>query len=313
MIEFISVMSELGAGTRGSSLGVQALKLASYATENPFFESFDLHTVPTHNEELAHNIDNPSGKRIKGIAQMYSSISDVVSKVASSSAFPFVISGDHSNAGGTMAGLKKAFPNQRMGVIWVDAHADLHSPFTSPSGNVHGMPVATALSEDNLQCKINSPLPETLEAWNAMKGHSPRLLSTDLVFIGVRDTEHPENEIIRRNNILNFTVDQVRDQSAKSIAQKALAHLSDCDFIYVSFDVDSMDPSVSVGTGTPVPHGLSPEEAKSLLNEFAASPKLACMEFTEINPLLDRKGNAMAETSLEILREVSETLTKNGK
>ncbi|GAB5557556.1 MAG: arginase [Schleiferiaceae bacterium] len=313
MIEFISVMSELGAGTRGSSLGLEAMKMASYKEENPFFETFTLHTVSTRNEDLAKEVVKPAGKRITGIAHMYQAIAESVSKVAGSSSFPFVLSGDHSNAGGTMAGLKKAFPDKRMGVIWVDAHADLHSPFTSPSGNVHGMPVATALSEDNLECKINDPKPETLEAWNSMKGDSQRLLHSDVVFIAVRDTEHPENEIMRRNNIPNYTVDQVREEGASQIAQKALEYLAECDLIYVSFDVDSMDPSVSVGTGTPVPHGLTPEEATDILNVFAASPKLACMECTEINPLLDDKGNAMAETSLAILKNVSNTLIQNGK
>lgn len=313
MVHFVKVMSELGAGTRGASLGYEALRIASYKLGYDLFEKREVIDVEEKNELLSEEVELPNAIRVEGIVEMYSKIAKGLQTVYKSGNFPFVISGDHSNGGGTIAGIKKQYPNQRLGVVWIDAHADLHSPFTSPTGNVHGMPLATALSEDNVECKVNEPKPETISAWNELKGDSPRIKHSDLVFIGVRDTESPEDELMKRHAIPNFTVDQLRREGVEAILEKSLNHLSDCDIIYVSFDVDSMDPSVSRGTGTPVENGITPDEATELLLGFSQRENLVAMEITEINPLLDDKGNAMAETSLVILDKVVNQLEKSGK
>jgi arginase len=233
---------------------------------------------------------------------MYRRISAVVAETLDDGQFPFVLSGDHSNAGGTIAGIKQAFPLARLGVVWIDAHADMHSPYTSPSGNMHGMPLATALGEDNLECKINDPSPVTRDSWIKLKGHQQRVRPEDIAFIGLRSTEQPEDYLIEKYGMAVYRVAKVRELGIARVVAQVLEQLKDCDMVYVSFDVDSMDPSISVGTGTPVPGGFDESEAKQLLELFADAPPVRCMEFTEINPLLDKGGNAMGTTAFRLLQ-----------
>jgi arginase len=307
-IQIVKVMSEIGAGTRGASLGFQALEVAALSREEHVFKRLPISEIETENQLLYDEIETPTAKRIRGIGLLYERLEKEVSYQLSDKAFPLVIAGDHSAAGGTIAGVKKAFPTSRLGVIWIDAHADLHSPYSTPSGNVHGMPMATALALDNTSFKINEVKGITLEWWNKLKGPEPRLKPEDLVFIAVRSTEQAEDEIIKQNNIRNITVEELRKKGIDKAAEEAIELLSNCDHIYVSFDVDSMDSSISLGTGTPVPGGLWKEEALKLMVELAKNPKVCCMEIVEINPCLDDKRNVMAETALDILLAVEEVL-----
>lgn len=310
MVRLISVMSELGAGTRGASLGLEAMRAASYSIDPDFFKKYSPLTVKNENDLLQKHVDNIYGKRIRGVLKMYRKISASIAGVMEEGEFPLVISGDHSNAGGTIAGIKEAFPDLRLGVVWIDAHADLHSPYTSPSGNMHGMPLATALGMDNTEKQINPPKDMTTRTWNKLKGDPPRVLPEDLVFIGVRSTEDPEDHIIQKFHIPNFPTQQLRTEGVKSILQKVQEHLSNCDLVYVSFDVDSMDPTVSRGTGTPVDGGLTEDEARELLAGIAQWPKVSALEFTEINPLLDDKGNSMGEVAFRLLKNTVKVLEK---
>lgn len=307
-IHFIINKSELTAGTRGASLGPEALFVAARAMNNQFFNDFNVEELPNYNYLLDRPVEHPFAKRVGGLIQVYSDVSTIVSEKLAKQQFPFLLSGDHGSAGGTIAGIKKAFPTKRLGVIWVDAHGDLHTPFTTPSGNMHGMPLATVLNEDNLNCQINEVPQATIEAWNQLKNtgfEGAKIQPKDLIFIAVRDTEVQENALIDRFNIKNYTVAEVQAEGAVQIAEKTLQDLAECDIIYVSFDVDSMDPKeTSFGTGTPVANGLHPNQAKELLQTFFKSPKLISMEFVEINPCLDDKMNQMATITFSILEAV---------
>ena len=307
-IHFIINKSELTAGTRGASLGPEALFVAARAMNNQFFNDFNVEELPNYNYLLDRPVEHAFAKRVGGLIQVYSDVSTIVSEKLAKQQFPFLLSGDHGSAGGTIAGIKKAFPTKRLGVIWVDAHGELHTPYTTPSGNMHGMPLATAINEDNLDCQINDVPPATIEAWNQLKNtgfEGAKIQPEDLIFIAVRDTEAQENALIDRFNIKNYTVAEVQAEGAVQIAEKALQDLAECDIIYVSFDVDSMDPKeTSFGTGTPVANGLHPNQAKELLQTFFKSPKLISMEFVEINPCLDDKMNQMATITFSILEAV---------
>lgn len=307
-IHFIINKSELTAGTRGASLGPEALFVAARAVNNRFFNDFNVEELPNYNYLLDQPVEHAFAKRVGGLIQVYSDVSSIVSEKLAKQQFPFLLSGDHGSAGGTIAGIKKAYPTKRLGVIWVDAHGDLHTPYTTPSGNMHGMPLATVLNEDNLACQINDVPVATIDAWNRLKNtgfEGVKIQHEDLIFIAVRDTEAQEDALIERLQIKNYTVAEVEKEGAFQIAQKALEDLKDCDIIYVSFDVDSMDPiHTSFGTGTPVVNGLHPNQAKDILNTFCASSKLVCMEFVEINPCLDDKMNRMAEISFSILESI---------
>lgn len=312
-LQIIGVTSELGAGTRGASLGLDAMQIASLQIDRSFFLRHAEVRLETVNHRLYEETEMAYAKRLDGIAEMYSRIENSVSSTLKQNQFPVVVAGDHSSAGGTIAGIKKAYPNKRLGVIWVDAHADLHSPYTSPSGNVHGMPLATAIHEDNLECQNNQPEQETIWHWNVMKGSNQRVLPEDIVFIGVRSTEVPEESLLEKYDIPNHTVEEVRKKGIEAVCAESLHYLKDCDILYLSFDVDSMDPSVSRGTGTPVEGGFSEAEALNILQNLLKDPRFCCFEIVEINPLLDDKGNAMAEAAFRIFKPVYEQLEAQEK
>lgn len=311
-IKFLEIASELGAGTRGASLGIDAMRVASWNSNSNVLMQYPLEKVANRNDLLWKPITTPYGKHIAGIAEVYANIAKATQKSLNNNEFPVILAGDHSTAGGTIAGIKAAHPTKRLGVVWVDAHADLHTPHTTPSGNVHGMPLATALATDNIDKAINEVKDETKAAWETMKnlgGISPKLLPEDLVFIGVRDTEAPEDYLMDKHGIRNFTVAEVNNKGAVTIAEETLAKLADCDMIYISFDVDSMDcDMVSNGTGTPVKNGLSPDQAGEILETLVASPKTIAFEMVEVNPCLDNKCNKMAEVALTQLEKVIKIL-----
>jgi arginase len=310
-VKFIEVKSEIGAGTRGASLGVDAIKIAALDYGSGLFHKYPTVEIKTENHMLFGSPGSPYGKRLKGILAVYERLANEVSSVLKSKAFPIVLAGDHSTAGGTIAGIKQAFPKQKLGVIWIDAHADLHSPYTTPTGNVHGMPVAVALGEDNSQNKINKPDKETIELWNKLKkvgGVSPKITYKDLVYISLRDIEPEESYLLKKHKVRIFTTNDVKRNGVEKIARDALAHLNHCNLIYVSFDVDSMDSSISKGTGTPVRNGITEKEAGSLCVRLIQNEKVCCFEIAEVNPTMD-KENLMAENTFEILQRVVSQLT----
>ncbi|MCA6481352.1 MAG: arginase family protein, partial [Chitinophagaceae bacterium] len=156
-IQLIKNRSDIGAGTRGSDVGIDALEIAAINSGNDFFHKHDYVDVPTRNETIYHKKTNTFAKRIEHVAEQCERVAAAVQVSITSGHTPIVLSGDHSSALGTISGLKAAFPDKQLGVIWIDAHSDIHSPYTSPSGNIHGMPLAAALAEDNLSCQINYP------------------------------------------------------------------------------------------------------------------------------------------------------------
>ena len=305
-IQLIYNRSELGAGTRGSSIGVDAVLLEAINKGNTFFSNASSIVINDQNHILTEPITHKWAKHIVGLIKIYSEVCDTVCNVLKKEKFPLIISGDHASSGGTVAGIKKAFPDKRLGVIWIDAHADLHSPYTSPSGNIHGMPIATMIAEDNLKFELDDVPKATRKLWNQLKetgGMQPKISPNDIVFVGVQDTEKEEDYLIEKHNIVNYTPLELRKKSLKTVISEIQNKvLQACDMVYISFDVDCLDSDlVSKGTGTPVSNGLRVEEVKTLLKSFLKWDKIVCLELTEINPLLDNKGNKMAQTALEIL------------
>lgn len=311
-IQIIINPSELGAGTRGASLGPFAIQAAARSIDNTLFKDFQWEVLPDFNHLLDRSIIYPLAKRIDGMLDVYDAVAESVEKSILNNRFPLLISGDHASAGGTLHGLKNSFPEARIGVVWIDAHADLHSPYTTPSGNLHGMPLATALGVDNLHAQRNHVDIETSLKWNQLKSNS--LKFQDLVYVAVRSTEPEEDAVIEAENIVNFTVSSVRKTGVQAILSQIFSQLQNCDFIYVSFDVDSMDPiETSYGTGTPVADGLSVSEARQLLIGLCSSSKLAALEFVEVNPTLEDKKNRMAEVALDLITHCTRTLVESWK
>lgn len=311
-IKIIKNRSDIGAGTRGSDMGIDAIEIAAINQSSGYFDSYEFEDVITENESIYNKKNNSFAKRINSVFNQCKRLSNHVKVNLQEGKFPVVISGDHSSALGTISGVKAANPTKRVGVVWIDAHGDLHSPYTSPSGNIHGMPLSAAIADDNLDCQINDVDRETAELWDRMKNigtPGQKVLPEDVVFFGVRDTEEPEDKQMKKHGIKNYMVAEVRYRGLEVCVQEALEKLSDCDVIYVSFDVDAMDcDMISYGTGTPVPKGFDQYEIIEIINQLLASTKVACVEFVEVNPLLDLKGNKMAETAFEVLKEVTKKI-----
>ena len=312
-IKLIEVPSEIGAGTRGASLGVEAIKIAAMDFMSNFFIHFPSEKIPHENKLLYEPIESPYAKRIKGVQAMYEKTSKAVADTIKNNFFPVVLSGDHSVAGATISGLKIAKPKSKLGVIWIDAHADLHTPYTTPSGNLHGMPLSIVIAEDNKECAVHQLDDETKKQWDSLKSIgkiSPKVLPEDVVIISLRDYEKEEKHIIDKHNIKVITTKEVRSKGPENIVRSVIRYLDDCTDIYISFDVDSLDSSISKGTGTPVGNGLREREAEDLISKFMQNRKICCFEITEVNPTLD-KENLMAEIAFNILQRSVNILMMN--
>ncbi|MEO8111406.1 MAG: arginase [Ginsengibacter sp.] len=312
-IKLIEVPSEIGAGTRGASLGVDAIKIAALDFMSNFFVHFPSEKIETENHLLFEPIQSPYAKRINGVLTMYERVSKAVKDAITNNFFPVVLSGDHSIAGGTIAGLKAAKPKSRLGVIWIDAHADLHTPYTTPSGNMHGMPISASIAVDNEESMVHEPDEKTKKQWEQMKQFgkiSPKVLPEDIVFISLRDYEKEEKYLIDKYDMKVITTAELRRKGPENVVRSALRYLSECTDIYVSFDVDCLDSSITRGTGTPVTNGLKEREAEDLVSKFMQNRKICCFEITEVNPTLD-KENLMAEIAFNILQRSVNMLMMN--
>jgi arginase len=312
-VKLIEVKSEVGAGTRGASLGIDAIKIAALDFRSSFFKKYRTMAIPDDNAALYGEVGSRYARRIKSILKMYERISAGVRDALKDGKFPIILAGDHSNAAGTIAGIKMAYPDSTIGVIWIDAHADMHTPYTTPSGNMHGMPLAVSLGEDNIENKVNTLDYETIELWEMLKnvgGISPKIEYRDLLFIALRDFEEQEAYLLKKNKVKIVTTTELKKTGVTKICREAIRYLSHCDKIYISFDVDSLDPSISRGTGTPVKGGINEREVADIMLDLIQNERVCCLEFTEVNPTLDSE-NVMAETAFEILQKVVRQIELN--
>ncbi|MCL2039399.1 MAG: arginase [Bacteroidetes bacterium] len=309
-IKLIEVSSDLGGKKPGASLSMDAVRIASYssAKTKDFYTRFEnLRTrINAPNDTFHLNYKHSFAKRIEHIYPVCKQTSNEVSDSILQNDFTIVISGDHSTAAGTIAGVKQAYPEKRLGIVWIDAHTDVHNPYTSESSNMHGMPLGTAINDNNLECKYNDIDSETAEIWEKLTelgNTKSKVNMSDVVYVAVRDYEDAEKNLIIKYNNKIYSTNDVRQEGVEKIANKIIKDLEHCDIVYVSFDVDSMDPNVSSGTGTPFENGLFEYEAKKLLKTLVCCDKVKCLEISEVNPLLDTE-NKMAIAVFNIIKSV---------
>lgn len=292
---------DIGAGKKGAAQGPAALRQELKEMGIEFNSWIVLNSNGHHKTEA----DYQFCKHIDAISEAALKLNNEVIKSVQNAELPLIFSGDHSNAIGGISGLSNANPGKSIGVIWIDAHADLHSPYTTPSGNMHGMPLAALTGSDNLKNKKNELSREEVAAWNRLKSvgskdMGPKIDSRNIVFIGIRDAEVQEWDLISEKHIKTFEPDDIKEHGIYYALNKGLEHLSHCDLLYVSFDVDSLDPSISTGTGTLAENGLKMNEAEGVFRTLLNHPKLAAFEITEINPGLDGEGRKMASVAASL-------------
>jgi arginase len=312
-VGLVEVDCDLGAGTAGAGSGIELLRGAVQPEQDPSAR------ISARLWEVGAGTATPHARHIEAITRVMADAADLVAVTLQQGLFPIVLAGDHSTAAATIAGIRRAHPSDRLGVIWIDAHADIHSPFTTPSGNMHGMPLAIAAAHDNLPEAINDPDTMTRQLWRQLQelggSQGPALDLGDLIYIAVRDTEPAEDATLASHAIPVVRTEQVRREGPDAAARRCLEYLAAVDRIYVSFDVDALDSSICKGTGTPVPGGLWADEAEAILRCLLDDPRVCCWEICEINPHLDTL-NTLAEVSLRIfnsgLEQLAERLTAPG-
>ena len=312
-IKIIEVKSDIGAGIPGASFAIDEIKKIASEIGSDFFNCYESFVIENFKEKEKDNDYFICAKNIKDTLKISENIAEQVKDILEEENFPLIISGDHSSAIGAIAGTKMANKDKRVGVVWIDAHADLHSPYTTPSGNMHGMPVLASLGMDNLEMKVREIDEDIFNEWEKIKnigGIFSKINFEDLIYVGLRDYEEQEKCLIDKYNLPVITAGEITNLGAGKVVDKILSTLSNCDYIYISFDVDSLDPSVSRGTGISIPDGLKETEATEIILGLIKSNKICCFEITEINPSLGI-DKPMAKVAFNILEKITSQIEKD--
>jgi len=285
-IAVIGAALDLGAGRRGVDMGPSAIRYAGLQErlERLGLEVQDWGNVETAVAEAASVAD----ERIRFLPEIKAAcerVAALVGRAVEEGDLPLVLGGDHSVAIGTLGGLAKA--RGQGGVLWIDAHGDLNRPETSPSGNVHGMPLAAALGLAGPE--FESP------AWTL-----PAVDPTRVALVGTRELDEGEKELLHGLGATVFTMSDIDRVGIEQVIRDSLDRISGRGFVHVSLDMDALDPEIAPGVGTPVQGGLSYREAHLALELVAESGLAGSLEVVEVNPILDRE-NATALLAVELV------------
>lgn len=295
-VEVVGVPLDHGAGRRGVGMGPSAIRIAGLHTVlnrlgHPVKDHGDL-VVPAP-ETMSEEAVN--AKFLSLITETCGALAENVADILDNGSLPLVIGGDHSMAIGTLTGVachaRKTRPKrhcEKLGIIWFDAHGDSNTPETSPSGNIHGMPVACLLGQG----------PESLIN---LGFEGPKILGRNLVMVGVRDLDPNEKQFMREAGIHTFTMHDVDRLGMAEVVDRAIAVATNgTEWLHVSFDIDSLDPRDAPGTGTQSLGGLTYREAHLALEMIAETQRMTSMELAEVNPILDER-NRTAELAVELI------------
>jgi arginase len=288
-VEIVGVPMDLGGFRRGVDMGPSAIRYAGLGARLTAlgYSVRDRGNVRVRDRDQDVEIEYAHGARqahhAEEIVRAAEELAKVVADIAKSGATPVVLGGDHSIGMGTIAGLARA--GHRVGVIWVDAHGDINTPDTTPSGNVHGMPFAVALG------LADDPFPK------ALRGTTDGSAG---VLLGIRDIDAGEKANIKRAGVTPITMADIDRIGMAQAMENAIAVASKGDGIHLSLDMDAIDPDEAPGVGTPVRGGLTYREAQLAMEMLAASGKLRSIEVCEVNPILDRE-NRTATLAVELI------------
>lgn len=288
IIHILGIPMDLGQNRRGVDMGPSAVRYAGlqHRLENLGYTVHDTgNVIVPQAEELDGPIQITTGPRIHHLTEVTRVCADVYQRAV---ALPkddcaIFIGGDHSISIGTIAAI---VTRQRIGVLWVDAHADINTPDTSPSGNIHGMSVAVLLGDG---------VPELVNI-----GHpGAKIQPSQMVMIATRDLDTGEKKRLARGDIRVYTMRTIDEEGIGAIARRILEQFKNVDYLHISLDLDSLDPSIAPGVGTPVPGGLSYREAHLLMETLADSGKVCSLDLVEVNPILDHR-NATGEMAVQL-------------
>ena len=285
-VAIIGAALDLGAGRRGVDMGPSAIRYADLDDRlgDLGIGCADWGNVPTAVAEATASGD-PKARFLTEIKETCERIARAVARAVGEGRTPIVLGGDHSIALGTLGGMASA--HGVGGAIWFDAHGDLNTPATTPSGNVHGMPLGAALGRDT-------------EAFASDAWPLPALDPAHVVLVGVRSLDEAERAYVRESGIGVYTMSEIDRRGIEPVVREALERVAGASFVHISVDMDVVDPDVAPGVGTPVRGGLSYREAHLAMELVAESGLLGSLEIVEVNPILDR-GNETAALAVELV------------
>lgn len=285
-ISIIGVPMDLGQNRRGVDMGPSAIRYAG---------------VVERLQELGHSVDdvgdiaigrretsqNTKLRNLEEVVAANTILANRVHDIIGEGNFPIVLGGDHSIAIGTLAGLADRYEN--LGVIWYDAHADLNTAETSPTGNIHGMPLAVSIGLGHEEL-VN------------IRDFAPKIKPENVVIIGARSVDPGERELIKEKGIKVFSMHEIDKLGMSEVMTQAIQYFVDrkVDGVHLSLDLDGLDPLYTPGVGTPVAGGISYRESHLAMEMLYASDMITSAEFVEVNPILDEK-NKTADVAVGLM------------
>ena len=287
-ILIIGVPSDYGQARRGVDMGPSAIRYAGVVErlEKIGYKVQDQGDIRVSKKIKTNEIDNRL-LNLEEVIDVSTSLANQVYEAVSENRFPLVIGGDHSIAIGTLAGLGEHYKN--LGVIWFDAHADLNTPETTPSGNIHGMPLAVSLGIGH-------------ERLVQIHNNAPKIKAENIIIIGARSVDPGERDLIRKKGIKVYTMHEIDRLGMTRVMEDALTYIKglSVDGLHLSLDLDGLDPLYTPGVGTPVPGGMTYRESHLAMEMLQESGMLTSAEFVEVNPILDEK-NKTADVAVELI------------
>ncbi len=290
-IRIIGVPMDLGASRRGVDMGPSALRVAGLQAR---IKQLGLQVEDIGNISVKQPEEMSYGeKRAKYLAEIADACKDlaaIVEKTLDENMTPVVLGGDHSIAAGSLSGVAGYFrkKEKKIGLIWLDAHGDINTPESSPSGNVHGMPLAAAMGYGAT---------ELVE----LQGFKPKVEPQNISLVGIRDLDSQEKKLAKKSGVHVFTMRDIDERGMREVMSDALKYaMDDTDGISVSLDMDFVDPSDAPGVGTPVRGGVTYREAHLAMEMLADTEAMVSLEVVEINPVID-EHNRTALLGVELV------------
>jgi len=277
-IAIIGAPLDLGSGRRGVDMGPSALRVANLngRLAELGYQVEDLGNVPVIQRESQAEV-NSHAKYLPQIVETCTLVANMVDQALGAGKFPLILGGDHSIAVGTASGASQHFHRrgEKLGLIWIDAHTDMNTPESSPSGNVHGMPLA---------CCIGQGPKELTEIF----GFSPKVAPANVALVGIRSVDHQERDIVQRSGVHAFTMRAIDERGMSAVFEEAIRVAADGTAgILVSLDMDAVDPQEAPGVGTPVQGGITYREAHLAMEMLGDTGRIVSLEVVEVNPVID--------------------------
>jgi arginase len=290
-IHILGVPMDLGAGRRGVDMGPSAIRIAGVAEKLRSLGHTvqDEGDIPTKAPEL-QRVRNDKLRYLPEIVRACTLLAGKVEKILRGDGFPLILGGDHSVAIGTIAGVASyaVKTRKRLGILWIDAHGDFNTERSTPSGNIHGMPLAVAIGLGAREL-------------TSVGGDFRKVDPKQVVLIGTRDLDDGERKNIKQSGVSVFSMEEIDKDGMSAVLGRALRKMRDVDLLHVSLDVDAIDPSVAPGVGTPVKGGLNYREAHLIMETVNENGKMTSLEVVEVNPILDNR-NQSAEFAVELVQ-----------